>query len=260
MDAHDIRPVEERFPRDDLGTVQGGRDERVVGDGRRAERLEASGDLACDPPVADEPHHLARELPAVRAPLPATGFDRGDRRDEAAHEQEVERDRELRDTRRRGGRGVDDPDPALGGGAHVDVVDPDPGACDQRKRRRGSEEVGGDLRTAPDDHRRRPRQMAGQRGGVPARVDHPARPRAQPLERGGVDRVGDHDERGLGHRGPDRRPGENSLAPFEAGQLEAVTNVVEPYCSVSPYAWWYVGASPTGSKFVCISPSSSDGR
>ena len=125
-----------------------------------------SGDLACDPPVADEPHHLARELPAVRAPLPATGFDRGDRRDEAAHEQEVERDRELRDTRRRGGRGVDDPDPALGGGAHVDVVDPDPGACDQRKRRRGSEEVGGDLRTAPDDHRRRPRQIgrAARRG------------------------------------------------------------------------------------------------
>jgi hypothetical protein len=173
-----------------------GGDERVVGDDPHAERAGPLGHFLADPSESHDPEGLAVELGAEKAFLLPPAFFHGVVGGRHGPSQgEHERARVLGHADAVRARRVDDEDAPSACGGHVDVVDARARAADDPQARGGGEQVGGDLRGAPDEQRigvRKGRLQVRQRPAA-AGVDHPSRFAAQQIERRRRQVVGDDD-------------------------------------------------------------------
>ena len=140
VERHEVGPREhagERVALDPgLAETVGG-DERVVRDDAHLQPERAAGDLLPDPPVAEDPERLLRELdPAPLRALPAPRHQRGVRLRDVPRQRHEQADRVLggRDDVRLGG--VRDDDAASGRRLDVDVVDTDARPADHLEARR----------------------------------------------------------------------------------------------------------------------------
>jgi hypothetical protein len=136
-----------------LAVALGG-DERVERQHGHAEALGPLSDQLADPAEAEDSERLAVDLhPGEPLSLPFPPGQRGVRLGNIATEPEHQRHGVLRSRDDVRLRRVRHQHPSLGGGANVDVVDPDPGATDHLQALPALDQVSRDLRGRADDQR-----------------------------------------------------------------------------------------------------------
>ena len=180
----------------ELATSLGGH-ERVEGDQPHAERPGAVGDELADAAEAGDAERLVGELDALpAAALPASGDERGVGLRDVAGLGEEQRHRVLGGGDDVALGGVDDHHAAAGGGLGVDVVEPDPGAPDDKQVGPGGEHLVGDVGGRADDEGVGPDDGVEQLGRreVGAHIDL-VPGGAQPIEPTVGDRFRDQDPR-----------------------------------------------------------------
>ena len=149
VDRHEVGLLEQLVEADQADAhLRGaaGLDVGVVGDDVHPERGQSLRDEHADAAEADDADGLLVELDAgVLRALPLAVLQRGVGRRDVARGSQHQGDGELGSRDDVGGRGVHDHDAALGGGLHVDVVEPDSGPGDDLEPLGRGQRLGVDL-------------------------------------------------------------------------------------------------------------------